>query len=148
MKIIIVSDSHGNRDILEFIVKNNQDVSIFLHAGDSCLSRYEINPFLSVKGNCDYDDAFVEELFIQTPYGKLYLTHGHHLFSINKEKIMNLGAKIFVYGHTHKKMSTKIDDLYIFNPGSAVLPRDGNRGSYLKLDISKDNVKYEFVYLN
>lgn len=148
MKIVIVSDSHGNREVLDKIVRENPTVSIFLHAGDSGLSRYEIAPFLSVKGNCDFETAFVDEYRIKTPYGNLYYTHGHRIHTLTKEKLDKLDAKIFVFGHTHVKMVQKLDDCYVFNPVSATRPRDGRIGSYLVLEITEENVKYEFKYLN
>lgn len=148
MKIVVASDSHGNRTVLDKIVRENPNVCVFLHVGDSCLSKYEIAPFLSVKGNCDFETAFVQEYRIKTPYGNLYFTHGNRMHTLTKEKIDKLDAKIFVFGHTHVKMAQKIEDCYIFNPGSATLPRDGNVGSYLILDITEDDVKYEFKYLN
>ncbi len=148
MKIVVVSDSHGNRDILEKIALANPSATLFLHAGDSGLSRFEISPYLSVKGNCDYEDAFLKELTIQTPYGKLYITHGNQLSYINKERLDKLGAKIFIFGHTHMKKAEKIGDSFIFNPGSVTLPRDSQIGSYLVLDITNTEVKYQFIHLN
>ena len=147
MKIVVVSDSHGNREILDRIVQMNPKVDVFLHAGDSELSRFEIAPYISVKGNCDYEDCFPLYLNIKTPYGKLYICHGNRLATLTKEKMDEMGVKIFVFGHTHMKMAEKIDDCYIFNPGSTTLPRDSNVGSYLILDITNTEVKYEFINL-
>ena len=85
MKIVIVSDSHGNREILEKIVLQNPSANIFLHAGDSGLCKLEISPYVSVKGNCDYESDFPDKLIIKTPYGNLYMTHGNRLYEINSQ---------------------------------------------------------------
>lgn len=145
MKIVVVSDSHGNRDELDKIVRMNSEVDLFLHAGDSGLSKFEIAPYVSVKGNCDYETDFPTYFKIQTPYGNLYMTHGHRMSVLTKEKMDTLDAKIFILGHTHMKRVKKIKDCYIFNPGSVTLPRDSSIGSYLILNITKTEVKYEFV---
>lgn len=147
MKIVIVSDSHGNREILEKIVLQNPSANIFLHAGDSGLCKLEISPYVSVKGNCDYESDFPDKLIIKTPYGNLYMSHGNRLYEINSHTLEKNNAKIFVFGHTHQHLVEKIDDCYIFNPGSVSLPRDGTNGTYLVLDITSDDVSYEFIYL-
>lgn len=147
MKIVIVSDSHGNREILEKIALQNSNANLFLHAGDSRLCKSEINPYISVKGNCDYELDFSESITIKTPYGNLYMTHGNRLYEINRYTLQKNNAKIFVFGHTHSHLAKKIDDCYIFNPGSVSLPRDGTNGTYLILDITSDKVSYKFIYL-
>lgn len=87
MKIVIVSDSHGNREIIEKIVLQNPSANIFLHAGDSGLCKLEISPYVSVKGNCDYESDFPDKLIIKTPYGNLYMTHGNRLYEINSHTL-------------------------------------------------------------
>ena len=110
MKIVIVSDSHGNREILEKIVLQNPSANIFLHAGDSGLCKLEISPYVSVKGNCDYESDFPDKLIIKTPYGNLYMTHGNRLYEINSHTLEKNNAKIFVFGHTHHHLVEKIDE--------------------------------------
>ena len=45
MKICVVSDSHGDREILRKIYLSNPNCDIYLHLGDSQLEEYLINPF-------------------------------------------------------------------------------------------------------
>lgn len=147
MKIVIVSDSHGNKEVLEKVVLMNQNADLFLHAGDSGLSVFELHPFISVRGNCDYDHNLLNDLIVATPYGKLYLIHGHQSPLSIKYKMEEENIKILVTGHTHIKRSELIDGIYLFNPGSICLPRDSSDGSYLILEISDKDVKYIFNYL-
>ena len=93
------------------------------------------------------ESDFPDKLIIKTPYGNLYMTHGNRLYEINSHTLEKNNAKIFVFGHTHQHLVEKIDDCYIFNPGSVSLPRDGTNGTYLVLDITSDDVSYEFIYL-
>ena len=75
MKILLVSDSHGHNEILKNLVRQYPNMNFYFHAGDSQSSPYEIAPFISVKGNCDYDEDFMDHIKINTPYGNLYMTH-------------------------------------------------------------------------
>ena len=45
MKIVVTSDTHGHKEILNRIVEENRDAELFLHAGDSQISFSEIFPF-------------------------------------------------------------------------------------------------------
>ena len=144
MKVIVVSDSHHNKEILEQIVIKHPDASLFLHAGDSCLSAPEIAPYLSVKGNCD-NEEYPKERAIQTPYGLLVIMHGHQLFLNHQRFIQKKQAKILIVGHTHQHKVVQYGDAYVFNPGSVSLPRDKTNGTYLILNIEKESITYEFV---
>ena len=80
MKIVIAGDNHGEKDSLKKIVNKEPNTDLFLHTGDSLLLDYELTPFVSVKGNCDYLQDYPESRTIKTPIGKLLITHGHLLY--------------------------------------------------------------------
>ena len=109
MKIVVTSDTHGHKEILNRIVEENRDAELFLHAGDSQISFSEIFPFKAVKGNCDIGSEYPTEMIINTPYGDLYMTHGHQYFFITNHVIKSKNCKIFIYGHTHKHILKEID---------------------------------------
>ena len=60
MKILLVSDTHGNNVALDALVKKYPNMDLYLHCGDSESDEYSIYPFRSVKGNCDYFGDFNE----------------------------------------------------------------------------------------
>lgn len=146
MKIVVVSDSHGNSDILYKILEDNSDADLFIHAGDSGLNT-AIYPYRMVRGNCDYYTDFPSELNINTPYGKIYVTHGHQYMTITEYSIKSKDCKIFIFGHTHKHLVKEFDDTYLCNPGSVSLPRDGTDGTYLIINIDHNNCEFVFKYL-
>ena len=141
MKICLVSDSHGDDEILEKIAKIQPDCDLYLHAGDSQSNPYAIKPFISVKGNCDYDSNFLNCLQLSTPYGNLYIQHRPNIPShiLNDEKI-----KIFINGHTHQRRCEKINDQYFINPGSTTFPRDSYGPGYCILKIDTQGVDVKF----
>ncbi len=147
MKILVASDSHGNSNILTDLRNERYDVTYFLHLGDSCVPKYMIENYCAVKGNCDFIDLprFKE---IEIEGLKIHMEHGDGFrLNFDKEKyIKELNCDIFLSGHTHKKLATKIDDTFIFNPGSLTRPRDGEKGSYLILEVEKGKLlNYEFI---
>ena len=149
MKILLVSDSHGHNEILKNLVRQYPNMNFYFHAGDSQSSPYEIAPFISVKGNCDYND-FPKERDCLLEGFKIHLEHGNALnFAINPEHyIKEKDCDIFLFGHTHQKYVNKIGKTYVFNPGSIARPRDGEKGSYLILYLTRDqHIKYEFKTL-
>ena len=91
---------------------------------------------IAVRGNCDSEvdqmllDFPIEASWQQviTDNRRLFLTHGH-LF--NPEKLPPLRAgDVFVYGHTHIPKAEKQGDIFLFNPGSASLPKGGYPTSF------------------
>lgn len=142
MKILIASDSHGDNQKLDLLYKRHPDMEHYLHAGDSQASPHDIYPFVSVKGNCDYDPNFMYQLKVDTPYGVLLIKH---IGEISIETLKKNNIKIFVFGHTHRRAFSKVDDIYFINPGSISLPRDSHGLSYAILEISKDDVKVNFL---
>lgn len=143
MKILLVSDSHGHNEILKNLVRQYPNMNFYFHAGDSQSSPYEIAPFISVKGNCDYDEDFMDHIKINTPYGNLYMTHKP---LINPNIIKENDIKILINGHTHVPQIKKVEDLYILNPGSVVYPRLDNSPSYMIIDIEKDKIDAKIIY--
>lgn len=130
MKILVVSDSHGDEKILKELINEYPNMDYYLHAGDSGLDRDTLYPFESVKGNTDYY-PFDELIRIYTPIGYLLMKHKPNFTG---EQIEN--NKFLINGHTHQ-YSFYIDRSKVFlNPGSTSLPRDGTRGTYMIMDIN------------
>lgn len=144
MKILVVSDSHGNHEALEKILLENQNVDLYLHAGDSLENPYSLRPYISVKGNCDYDVNLLTSIKLKTPYGYLYMQH-HPYF--NQPVIYDKKIKIFIYGHTHIKEFKKIGDCYFINPGSISYSRDSEGPTYCILTINENQVQCDFKYV-
>ena len=149
MKMLVASDSHGDSNILNDLRNERFDVTYFLHLGDSCIPKYLLDSYCAVRGNCDFIDLprFKE---IEIEGLKIHMEHGDGFrLNFDKEKyIKELNCDIFLSGHTHKKLATKVGDTYVFNPGSLTRPRDGEKGSYLILEVENKELKhFEFIEL-
>ena len=141
MKILLVSDTHGNNDALDYLVKKYPNMDLYLHAGDSESDEYSIFPFRSVKGNCDYFGDFLYQLIIPTPYGNILMRHKPE---VDEQTLRDNQIKIFIFGHTHRREFKKEGELYIINPGAISFARDKYDYSYALLDITDKTVTVDF----
>lgn len=157
MKILVVSDSHGNTKLLYDIVSRNRTCDLVIHLGDnttdgsSVMSDFPTMAFLTVLGNCDLgvslNNINPEGTF--TAEGRrIFYTHGHR-YNVNfgndvlvyQAKMKN--ADIALYGHTHVSLAEEKGGVLVINPGSISLPRDGTCGTYCILEINGKDVKYQ-----
>lgn len=143
MKIVLTSDIHGNKNALEQILLRHKDADLYLDAGDSQLSPLELSPFISVKGNCDYNIDLLPSLTLLTPLGKLYI---QHLPTIPYSVLYDEEIKIIINGHTHIPSIRKIENTYFLNPGSLSYPRSKDVGTYMVIDL-KDTIDVKILEL-
>ncbi|MFA7032319.1 MAG: YfcE family phosphodiesterase [Bacilli bacterium] len=141
MKILVCSDSHGNNQALEEIVKKYPHCDLYLHAGDSESEELALFPFETVRGNCDVAFNLSERRMFATPYGKILM---QHMPRIPYSLIKKYQIKIFIYGHTHRRFYEEEDGLVILNPGAISFPRDQYDLSFAILDIKESHVEVEF----
>lgn len=156
MRIIVVSDTHGDFwSLHEIVEKHQRDADFFIHLGDGARELAEIKEmypdqlFYSVRGNCDLGSREKEVGIITAGEVKILYTHGH-LYHV-KYGLYDLEAlarenhaQIALYGHTHRGETQYEDGLYIMNPGSPSRPRDSDP-SYGIVDITKAGIVLNLV---
>ena len=150
MKILIVSDSHGNnRNLIQAIKNMRGTMDMMIHLGDMECSPDSIRklvecPVEMVKGNCDYGNELQGAKLIQIGEHKAFITHGNRYggeFGIPEMKDIarENGAGIVMFGHSHKPVIDTKSDITVLNPGSISKPRqDGFRPTYLVMNIEDD----------
>lgn len=80
MDYLIISDAHGDRQILEDVVNHYRGkVKAMFYNGDSELSRSDelFNDLLPVIGNMDTDPMFPDDRDYKDDNFTAYQTHGH-----------------------------------------------------------------------
>lgn len=131
MSYLIVSDSHGDRLILQDLADFYRGkVERMFHCGDSELPANDPiwQDFITVRGNCDYDGGFQTVQICRTTADTILLTHGHlqnvkmGLVSLN-QLAQQVQANVVLFGHTHELGVTLEKDRLFLNPGSIRLPR-------------------------
>ncbi|MRX71819.1 YfcE family phosphodiesterase [Bacillus lacus] len=152
MKFLIVSDSHGStKELFDLKKRHFEEVEAFFHCGDSELQQENetIEGMHIVRGNCDGEHAFPDE--ICKAYGKaiFYVAHGH-LHQV-KSTLLNIqyraaeyGANIVCFGHSHIAGAEYIDGMLYVNPGSILLPRMRKEQTYAIIEIINTEAKVTF----
>lgn len=148
MKILIVSDTHGQHRNLEKILEKTGSIELLIHLGDTEGGEEEIErkagcPVHIIRGNNDYFTDLPAEKEFTLEGCRIFLTHGHaYMVSMSdaqlKKEARKRGADIVMYGHTHQPALTFEDDLIILNPGSVTYPRQpGRRPSYMIMNLEE-----------
>ncbi|MGT2928952.1 metallophosphoesterase [Streptococcus dentasini] len=151
--IIVMSDSHGDRGIVEDIKNHYQGrVDAIFHNGDSELpSSDEIwTGIRVVRGNCDYDSGYPDTLVTELDNARIAQTHGH-LYGINFSwDRLDLWAQeedadICLYGHLHRASAWRNGKTVFINPGSVLQPRgEITEKLYAKIEISEALIKVNY----
>lgn len=158
MKIIVVSDSHNNLRALSHVLCDYH-ADMYIHLGDGereldtiCRQYPEKNVY-HVKGNCDLMSFSDSELLI-APDDKnvIFAVHGHmhnvkYSLETLKATARNKGANIVLYGHTHARHNEYDNGMYIINPGSVSVPRDGNKPSFCVIELLPNGIITNIVDL-
>lgn len=139
-KVLIVSDSHGLTSELETLKERHQ-VSEYIHCGDSELTAdaAPLNDYQVVKGNCDWQGDFQDELIVEKAGLRFFITHGH-LFDVKttllklQYRALEVNADIVCFGHSHIAYAEKIGEQLFINPGSILLPKHFNVPSYVIIE--------------
>ncbi len=144
MKILVLSDSHGNLENMVRSVKITRPDAIF-HLGDgwrdaqSLAERFLDIPLTQVPGNCDFGTGAQGELLVCLEGHTLLLCHGHTLgvksgLLTAMYRAQELGAEMVLYGHTHRASIDERNGVFFVNPGSV---GDHFRPGYAVLEVTE-----------
>ncbi len=159
MKILIVSDTHGDEDNLIKALEKEQSLDLLIHCGDVTGAEYEIEQYAGCKsvfvaGNNDFFSRIPREVELDIEGVSVWVTHGHNYYvSTNPEYIKKearlRGVDIVMYGHTHRPIVDEEEDLITVNPGSLTYPRqEGRCPSYAVLEVNEGEItRLEIMYL-
>lgn len=152
IQILVMSDSHGDRDIVVGIKERYLGkVAALFHNGDSELDSQDPlwEGIQVVKGNCDWGD-FPERLLTEIDGLRVAQTHGH-LFGINYSWqrldywAQEVEAAICLYGHLHVPAATVRGRTLFVNPGSVLQPRGlVQEQLYALITIGETSYKVEY----
>lgn len=156
MRILVVSDTHGNEYALRQAVEEQPSARVVIHLGDGIREADEVSAaypdkqFHIVRGNCDWGStgAVPETGLLPIAGHRLFYTHGHcygvkmgiyrAVCAAREQK-----ADILLFGHTHEAMTGYDEGLTILNPGSLSY----GRPTYGFIDITDAGVVPQIVEL-
>lgn len=152
MKLLIVSDTHGDRRALERAVNAEPDAAAVLFLGDGLRDAEALGdarPALriySVRGNCDLASFAPADAL--APFGGVlfFYTHGH-LYGVKSgldalaRAAAARGAGAALFGHTHRAALERRGGVLLFNPGA--LSSQNGRGEYGVAVVGDGRVAFE-----
>ena len=154
MRVLVISDSHGNYPHALKAHELAGPVDHIIHLGDGAedarlMAQVLEVPVLQVAGNCDPDPRLPQELTLDFGPCRVYLTHGNRLLvkSGLRQLVgrgLELGAAVVLYGHTHRSAVQRESGMLLVNPGSL---RQGFPGSYAILTLTGTEAHAEIFAL-
>ena len=152
-RLLVVSDSHGERRALQRIAEETWKVygpvDAYLHCGDGAGDFQDVmaglrehDPqaqFFQVRGNCDWASAAPALLRTEVEGQKVFATHGH-LYDVKMGRdyqrlryaALEADARLVLFGHTHIPYHDRVWGMELVNPGSIGY---GARPSYAVVTI-------------
>jgi putative phosphoesterase len=148
-KVLILSDSHGDRSVLQEVINVEKPDKVFF-LGDHINDIYALKKTLdadicAVKGNVDYGMPGVEDLVLSIHGYKMLLTHGHK-YRIKYDyyslylKAREYEVDFVFFGHTHAYADFEENGIRFINPGSIAKPRDHTKGSYVIMNLDEKDI--------
>ena len=153
-RLVVVSDSHGNKKGLEELLPIISENHYCIHLGDGIadlggILEKEGRKTLFCRGNCDFFAQVAEEGVLEAENVKIFYCHGHKYgvksgLGLLAKAAKDKGCAVALYGHTHIAKISEIDGVTLINPGSLRLPVNKG-GSYCYLVVNGDKVTATIV---
>lgn len=129
MRILVLSDSHGDYFTMQKIIKAQPDAEVVIFLGDGhtdferCKYLLDGKRIYAVKGNNDFHCDYPKFQVINEGGINIYITHGHYEYV--KSSLSRLIAvandnncALALYGHRHQQREDYSDGVKLFSPGA------------------------------
>ncbi len=155
MRLLVLSDSHGNPSAIQSAIEAQPSATTILFLGDgmrdleSLESQYSQKTFYKVSGNCDLASLEPSTRLLEFAGKRVMMTHGHeYMVKFGNAQALHTARRnqcdLLLYGHTHLPFCDYVDGLYVMNPGSVARR---NSHSYGFVDITPAGIIGNIVYL-
>lgn len=144
MRILVMSDSHGNVPLALQACDMAGTFDALIHLGDGgkdaeILARALDIKVVHVAGNCDIGSASPRELLLEYDGKKLLLMHGDAYgvksgLGMLEKRAREAGVDAVLFGHTHRATVTILSGILAVNPGT--LTRTARQNSFAILEIT------------
>lgn len=148
MKVLVMSDTHGNTNGAFIAHTYSEPVDAVIHLGDGSadadLLREALDvPVINVAGNCDQGSSAPRELVWECNGKRLLLTHGD-AYRVKSglaslcQRAQEVGVDAVLFGHTHQGLAGDKSGLLLVNPGA--LSGAAPHRSYAVLTITEEGI--------
>lgn len=129
MRILVLSDSHGDCRTLEKAIKAQPTAEVVVYLGDGFRDFEHCRPLLdgkrvyAVKGNNDIACDYPKSEVISVGGVKIYLTHGNREFvDYSAGRLIGVAGDndctLALHGHTHVQREVYSNGVRVFCPGA------------------------------
>jgi uncharacterized protein len=154
MKILVVSDTHGNY-LAPLNCMNFAGIDMIIHLGDDIGDAKELEQLLEISivkvpGNCDFCALEPRQITLELGGRIFYITHGDICrvkagLQLLVQRAQQEKADVVLFGHTHSPMVSEVEGILLVNPGT--LMAGSKTQSYAIITIKGGNVSAEIVHL-
>ena len=144
-KLIVVSDSYGNKEVLDQIRQAHPDADCFIHCGDSELMPEAMVGFITVQGNSDPAGLYPNSQTITIGKHRIMVRHCQDMIGRFYSPVelaqyaSDRKCDVLLFGHLHEFCDEIVNGVHLINPGAITRPANG-AASYAEVNITKDNV--------
>lgn len=153
MKIVVLSDTHGNQSLALSILDLHEDAGHVVHLGDEIqdadfLEDATGKTIIKVQGNCDCSPAHPREASLVLAGQRFLLTHGDAYYVKSglerlRERAAAVDAAVVLFGHTHVACVEAIDGILYVNPGC--LKRGAGNLTYAVVTLADGTITAEIL---
>ncbi len=153
MRLLVVSDTHGNYPLLLKIVMEAGHIDSVVHLGDGeeemeLIAEATDAEIVRIAGNCDPHSNAPGEILLEREGKRLFFLHGDRyrvkLGLGNLEQIAReIEADAVFYGHTHIASDVMLSGIRFINPGT--LKKDSECQSYAIADVSENGINVNIL---
>ena len=156
MRILVISDTHGNSPLLLRAGERAEPIDAAIHLGDGnedadLLSHILDIEVIRVAGNCDQSSAAPRELLWECGGKRLLLVHGDQYGVRNgisrlEQRGIDLVADAVLFGHTHLATIITLSGILFINPGT--LMKSSARTTFAIVEIDSSGIKTELQHIS
>ncbi len=150
MKLLVVSDTHGDVRNLAAVLKRIGPVDLAIHCGDGAgdmerVGHYGavIPPYVQVSGNVDPHHGLPKTAVARAEGRTILVSHGDRLVSGDSIQAFVYAAReaeadAYFFGHTHVPCYERAGGVFVLNPGSLSRPRGGYNPTFAVVNVPRD----------
>ena len=172
MKLLVMSDTHGELKRTREVIQEHRDVDFIIHLGDVGFDKYYLPNAYIVCGNHD-QHKYVKEMEMNFNGIQTLMVHGDCfeyalvermqkddtlwtswdacmdiMYDCAVQRAIKQKVQMVLFGHTHTAYFEKRKGIYLCNPGSLCFSHDGRNPSYAILTIEGGEVNCHHEFLN
>ncbi len=142
MKILVISDTHRQINMVLNVLHQNPDITNVIHLGDMVRDADDIQEhfpdkiYYKIQGNNDLLSFAKPDMFLSLCGYNIFATHGHGYgvkggYTLLAGRAREMGCDLALFGHTHRFADEVICGVRCLNPS--------NKGYFI---ITEENIEF------